>query len=116
MDVNERIIGALKEYGMPVYLNHYSGTERRYIEYDLYDDTGACFCDDEPEFDIVLAQIHVFLPLEEPYLELKKQIRKSLYEAGFSYADITEIVEPEKTSQYPRGIRHLTFEVEILED
>ena len=116
MNINERIIGALKEYGMPIYPNHYSGTEKRYIEFDLYDDTGACFCDDEPEFDVVLSQIHVFLPMEEPYLELKKQIRQSLYAAGFSYADITEIVEPEETAQYPKGIRHLTFEVEILED
>lgn len=116
MTVNEKIMKALEGYGMPVCINHYSGTQKRYIEFDLYDDTGACFCDDAPEFDVVLVQVHLFLPTEEPYLALKKQIRKSLYEAGFSYADITEIVEPQETAQYPKGIRHLTFEAEILED
>ena len=29
---------------------------------------------------------------------------------------ITELTEPEATSQYPKGIRHLTFETEIDED
>ena len=116
MTVNKKIIDALKPFGMPVVPNHYSGTEKRYMEFDLYDDKGTCFCDDYPEMDIVTVQVHLFLPAEENYLSLKKQIRKALYEAGFTYADITEIVEPEATSQYPKGIRHLTFETEIDED
>lgn len=116
MTVNNKILKALKPFGMPVVLNHYSGTEKRYIEFDLYDDKGACFCDDYPEMDIVTIQVHLFLPMEENYLSLKKQIRNALYEAGFSYADITELTEPEATSQYPKGIRHLTFETDIDED
>ena len=64
----------------------------------------------------VLDYIKSLLPMEENYLSLKKQIRNALYEAGFSYADITELTEPEATSQYPKGIRHLTFEADIDED
>lgn len=116
MTINKKIIEALKKYGMPVAPDHYSGKEKRYFEFNLYDDTGAVFADEEPEFDIVIIQVHLFLPREEDYLRLKKQIRNSLCEAGFCYADITEMVEPESTEQYPYGIRHIIFETEIDED
>lgn len=116
MTVNKKILEALKPFGMPVVPNHYNGNEKRYIEFDLYDDKGTCFCDDYPEVDIVTVQVHLFLPMEENYLSLKKQIRKALYDVGFAYADITELAEPEATSQYPKGIRHLTFETDIDED
>lgn len=116
MTINQKIINALKPYGMPVVPDHYSGKEKRYIEFNLYDDKGEVFADEEPEFDVVLVQVHLFLPREEDYLKIKKQIRRSLQEAGFCYADITEIVEPEATNEYPYGIRHLTFETEIEED
>lgn len=116
MTINKKIIEALKEYGMPVVSNHYSGTEKRYIEFNLFDDTGEVFADDTPQFDVVMVQVHLFLPREEDCLQLKKQIRNSLLEAGFCYADITENVDPEATEQYPYGIRHLTFETEIEED
>lgn len=116
MTINQKIINALKKYGMPVVPDYYTGKEKRYIEFNLYDDTGAVFADGEPECDVVLVQIHLFLPREEDYLALKKQIRRSLCEAGFCYSDITQIVEPEPTKEYPCGIRHLTFETEIEED
>lgn len=116
MTVNRKIIEALKPYGMPVVADHYSGKEKRYIEFNLYDDTGTVFADGEPETDIVTVQVHLFLPREEDYLQLKKKIRRSLCEAGFCYADITELTESEATDQYPRGIRHITFETEIEED
>lgn len=116
MTINQKIINALKPYGMPVVPDHYSGKEKRYIEFNLYDDKGEVFADEEPEFDVVLVEVHLFLPREEDYLEIKKQIRRSLQEAGFCYADIAEIVEPEATNEYPYGIRHLTFETEIEED
>lgn len=116
MTINQKIINALEPYGMPVVPEHYSGKEKRYMEFNLYDDTGKVFADGEPEFDVVLVQVHLFLPREEDYLKLKKQIRRSLREAGFCYADITQIVEPEPTNEYPYGIRHLTFETEIEED
>lgn len=116
MTINKKIIEALKPYGMPVVPDHYSGKEKRYIEFNLYDDSGAVFADEEPEFDVVTVQVHLFLPREEDCLQLKKQIRRSLCDAGFCYADITEIVEPEPTNEYPYGIRHLTFETEIEED
>lgn len=116
MTINQKIINALKPYGMPVVPDHYNGKEKRYIEFNLCDDTGTIFADEKPEFDVVLIQVHLFLPREEDYLELKKQIRQSLCEAGFCYADITQIVEPEPTNECPYGIRHLTFETEIEED
>lgn len=116
MTVNEKIIEALKEFGMPIALNHYSGKENRYIEFDLYDDSGALFCDDAPEFDIIYVQVHVFLPAEEPYLKLKKDIRQALMEAGFCYADITESVDSNPANGYPKGIRQINFETEIDED
>ncbi len=116
MTVNQKIINALKKYGMPIVPDHYTGKEKRYIEFDIYDDRGEIFADETPEFDVTLVQIHLFLPREEDYLSLKKQIRQSLCDAGFCYADITQIIEPEATEQYPYGIRHLTFETEIDED
>lgn len=116
MTVNQKIIKALEKYGMPVVPDHYNGKEKRYMEFNLYDDTGAVFADETPEFDVVMVQVHLFLPREEDYLHLKKQIRQSLCDAGFCYPDITQIIEPEATKEYPYGIRHLTFETEIDED
>ena len=101
---------------MPVVPNHYSGTEKRYIEFDLYDDQGILYSDNAPGCDILTVQVHLFLPLEENYFSIKKQIRDALFDAGFSYADITEITEPEATTQYPKGIRHLTFEMETINE
>lgn len=114
--INQKILEALKKYGMPVVPDHYTGKEKRYIEFNLYDDSGAVFADEEPEFDIVLVQVHLFLPREDDYLKVQKQIRRSLFDAGFCYADITQIVEPEATEQYPYGIRHITFETEIEDE
>lgn len=105
MTVNEMIINAMSPFGMPVTPDFDGGNEQEYITFNYVDDTGACFADDAPTCAIAYMQIHYFLPAEKDYLQTKKRMRQALYEAGFSYPEVTVIIEG-KT-------RHIIFECEI---
>ena len=107
MSVNSRIIKALKPFGYPVNLDFYNGKEERYFSFNYADDRATSYADNEPVEAKAWVQIHLFLPAKENYLTLKKQVRKALFRADFSYPSVEMDVEDEI-----EPVRHLIFECE----
>lgn len=110
MTTFEKIIAAIAPFGFPHVPDLYSGSSDRWITYNYADDYGGSFADDLPETVIVSVQVHLFLPLQENFTQLKNQVRNALFEQGFTFPSITIQTEEE------RGIRHIIFECDIEEE
>lgn len=90
----------------------FGGGAKEYFTFNYADERGAIFADDTPMAGIAYMQIHYFCPLKKDQVELKKRIKKALFEAGFTYPSITEL--PEADSKDPDGgVQHLIFECAI---
>ncbi len=110
MTVNQIIIEALEPFGYPCKPDTYSGSEKKYFTFNHADERGADFGDNQPGCIKHSMQIHFFLPMQENYIAEKKEIRKALFSAGFTYPVITELTEPEN------NIRHIVYECDITEE
>ena len=84
--------------------------ETEYITYTLIRDGAVVSADDAPVHDVALLQIHWFLPRDIEYDATKKQIRKLLLDAGFTWPIITTLTEPDNKT------RHIIFECELEND
>lgn len=110
MTTFEKIVNALSGFDIPCSPGVYKGSEKRWITYNYADDYGDVFADDDPYVVINSVQIHLFLPLNEAFTEWKKSIRRALFDAGFTFAEITVQIEDDEK------IRHIIFECDIEEE
>lgn len=110
MTVNEIIRTALAPFGYPCKPNIYEGSERKYFTFNVADERGTDFGDNEPGSILLNMQIHFFLPRKENYISEKKKIREALFAAGFTYPVVTELIETEN------NIRHIVYECDITEE
>lgn len=110
MTTFEKIREAMKPFGFPCVPDVYKGPKKQWITYNYSDDYGTNFADDAPDTVINSVQIHVFLPVDEPFTQLKNRIRTALFEAGFTFPEITIRTEGEEK------IRHIILECDIEEE
>lgn len=115
MSVNSKVIGALKEFGCPCKPDIYTGSETRYFTFNAADERGQNFGDNRPGCVVLYMQIHFFCPWKEDgkevnYLTEKKKIREALFKAGFTFPEVTALLDKEK------NVRHIIFECEIEEE
>ena len=110
MSVNKRIIEALNPFGIPVKPELYTGSEKTYVVFNYADDRGADYGDNTPQCTVAYMQVHLFMPLNQNGLALKKEIREALFGAGFTYPSVTILTEQEN------NIRHIIFECETEEE
>ncbi|UWP60435.1 hypothetical protein [Ruminococcus gauvreauii] len=108
MTINQKIIEALSDFGLPVKQDVYTGTEKEYFTFSYADTRASSFGDDKPLAITAHMQIHLFLPLGAEYQEIRNQVREKLFTAGFTYPVITELVESDT--------KHVIFECEIEEE
>lgn len=87
----------------------YNGSASKYIVFNIADSRGQIFADNKPKIDATTMQIHYFCPAGSNYYSDKAFIRKALFDAGFTYPQITELYEEETKKM------HLVFECEIFE-
>mgnify|MGYP001850821452 CR=1 FL=1 len=110
MTTFEKIKKALESFGFPMEPDVYNGTEKQYFTYNYADDYGNDYADDAPQTVINSVQVHFFLPRSRPFATMKNKIRNALFEAGFTFPEITiQIEDDEKT-------RHIIFECDIEEE
>lgn len=109
MSTNKKIIDALNVFGYPIVPDLYNGKENRYFTFNYRDDRAKKFANDESLLTVNYMQIHFFMPISENHLKIKKGIRRSLLQAGFTYPSVTVLTEPEN------NIKHIVFECEIEE-
>lgn len=110
MTINQRIISALASFGEPVQPTTYrkdSGTPVPDSYYVFnYDTVGASFGDDAPEHERYLVQVHYICRATTNSTERKRQTKRALFHAGFSWPDMFHASEPDNDWQ------HIVFECE----
>lgn len=107
MTVNEKIIQALSPFGLKVTPDFYGDGAEEYFTFNYADDRASDFGDNEPIHVVAYMQIHYFCPVKKDYLKLKKEVRKALMNAGFSYPVVTDATSAGDEE------RHLVFECDI---
>lgn len=85
----------------------YRGTATTYINFNYVDDRAVIYADNEPQIDVTIVQVHLFIPRTLNHMALKKKIRSKLFNAGFTYPAVTTLEEND-TDKF-----HIVFECEI---
>ncbi len=101
MSIPVKLRSALLPTGLPVAQDIYKGNSLRYIVFDFVA-LPESYYNDEPEQDHYLIQVHLFSRHEDNNIELEKQIKSLLVEAGFSYPSRTPASDEER--------QHVVFE------
>lgn len=107
MTVNALIIQTLKQFCSHITPDFFGGGAEEYITFTFSNDSAAVFGDNVPLDVVSEVQIHYFLPAYKDYLENKKRMRQALLAAGFTYPEVTVLMEPDNKT------RHIIFECEI---
>lgn len=110
MSVNKIIRETLAPFGFPCRPDVYSGNEKKYFVFNTADERGADFGDNRPGCTVTYVQVHLFFPLEENHLSLKKQVSEALFHAGFTYPSVQEFTLAEGK------LKHIVYECSIQED
>lgn len=106
----EEVRNAVAALGIPCVQGEWEGGgEPRYMVFDgiLIPDG---YADDEPRYERVLIQLHLFAPAGDNTMALRKDIKLALKEAGFSYP--SELSVSEGGLQREPGVQHIVFEFE----
>lgn len=104
----EKIVNAIKDFGFPYEPDIYTGKAEKYFVYNYADERGDLFADDAPGTVIASVQVHFFMPAGEDFIKIKNKIRKSLFQHGFTFPEVTVIKEEKK--------RHIIFECDVEEE
>lgn len=106
MSVDAKIKAALMGFGDPVENAVYHGSAARYYVFN-YRTSGIDYADDNPSAELYLVQVHLFAPLDENITHRRKQTKKALCDAGFTWSDTHDASDEES--------RHIVFECQIAE-
>ena len=79
----------------PVLPKVYTGPQDHYFVYDILDDRGDDFGDDIPDVDHYWIRLKFYYPMGENQTPMRNRVRNRLHDAGFSYADIIEVSDPD---------------------
>lgn len=116
ISVNERLIQALSPIA-PVYPwieleGNRDARQSRYFvfNYSTFPDT---FADDLPCYEKYLIQVHYFCPIADSTVNIRRWIKRALFEADFTWPDETAVRKQNQTGD--SGGQHYCFECETLE-
>ena len=104
----EKIIAAIKPFGFPHAPDIYEGSEECFFVYNYADEWANFYADNAPAAVLASVQVHLYIPAEENFIELKNKVRRALHQQGFPYPEVTVLREAKK--------RHLVFECDIEEE
>ena len=74
-ELNELLVDTLSGLSIDVSQDLYTGKKNKYIVFSYEDDRGELYADNKPKKNRVWMQIHLYLPNNEDYRKLKKEIR-----------------------------------------
>lgn len=103
----QKIKQACQDIGISAYPDFNTNNEDVYAVYNYSAETPVCFGDDAPQSVIEDLQVHLYLPAEKNFFDLKNKLAKSLFAQGFTYPSIplNEVEDNQK-------VRHIVFEFE----
>lgn len=110
MTTFEKIITAIQPFGYPYAQDVYVGESDHWFTYNYVSDYGDLYSDDEPAEIVVSVQVHLYLPLQEEFIELKNRVRRAIYAQGFTLPQITFQMTEDKV------YRHMIFTCNIEEE
>ncbi len=110
MKIAELISDTLFGIGLPIAEKLYEGDDEEFITWNLADDIGADFGDNNPGTNTLFVQIHYVCPWVMDYHPKKRIIRQLLFDAGFTWPEITDV------SDASVRMRHFVFECQIDND
>lgn len=110
MSINSSILSVAQEYAPCYTWDAYEGSldERlsRYFVFN-YETLPCSFGDDDAPYERYLIQLHYFCPRGENTVKLRKKIKRSLVEAGFTF--------PSETNVSDSDGQHYVFEFETFD-
>lgn len=104
--INNRIVDALAFTTYPVYINTFTSTERAYFVY-LQNVTPELFANNDAQYGVNEISLHFYCPVTQNTVTLRKQIKRALQSAGFTYP-----VEVDASDEH---LQHIVFEFEVEE-
>lgn len=107
MSIGALLRGAVKDIA-DVYPKVYTGPDDHYFVYDILDDRGDDFGDDIPDVDHYWIRLKYYFPLGENQTAKRNLVRNRLHAAGFSFASITTLPDPEN------GMDGLSWDCDIV--
>lgn len=78
----EKIIAAIKPFGFPHAPDIYEGSEEHFFVYNYADERADFYADNAPAAVRASVQVHLYVPAEENFIELKKQGAEGAASAG----------------------------------
>lgn len=78
-----------------VYPKVYTGSADHYFVYAIEDDRGDDWGDDDPGHIHYWVRLSYYFPMGENQTPMRNRVRNLLRSAGFSYASITELSDPD---------------------
>lgn len=94
MSIGALLVGAVSSIA-PVYPKVYTGTKDHYFVYDITDDRGDDWGDDDPGHIHYWVRLNYYFPMGENQTSMRNRVRNLLYKAGFSFASITDLSDPD---------------------
>lgn len=121
MNTFTRIQNIAKSLSIPAYPDSYTGKDsarpERWITYNFAADNGALYGDDAPNAVVHSIQVHLFMPANKNFFAIKNSIRNALFEDGFTYPEITVLVDKITTANSGTSkLRHIVFECETEDE
>jgi hypothetical protein len=103
MNVEKQIINALEFTGYKVYNNSFTSTDPAYFVF-MINVNPELFANDEVQYGVNDISLHFYCPLTQNTVELRRQVKDALQNAGFSY--------PYEVDASDEHMQHIVFEFE----
>ena len=107
MSIGALLVGAVSGIA-PVFPKVYTGPEDHYFVYDITDDRGDDWGDDIPDKIHYWIRLNYYYPMGENQTSMRNRVRNLLHEAGFSFASIISLSDPDN------GMDGLSWECDIV--
>ncbi|MFS1511886.1 hypothetical protein VQL36_05540 [Chengkuizengella sp. SCS-71B] len=93
MSINAIIINSLKDIGVPVGFQNYSGSQKTYISFFEYNQKSGLNADDEEQRTTHFIQIDVWSNTD--YTEIVSQVKQAIKSNGFTRTSEADLYEKE---------------------
>jgi len=113
MSIEERIVQAMAPFGLPCVHPNYDGEEKAFLTFNI-SAVPMNFADDAPLHEKWIIELHLFAPVAQNTRKLRKQIRRAIFEAGFTYPDQVDASEAYKKADGSE--QHIIFDFEDAEE
>ena len=117
MDALTAIKNVADNLGYPSRPDLYKGDADRFVTYNYAKISGDNYGDDRPDCNVAAVQVHLYIPLKENFISRLTTMQNALFEAGFTWPDVTVLTEYDETQTVDGldGIRHIAFECDYEE-